>query len=272
MTFAWMLTLSEDGTADVVRKLRSVGCVFAEEEAHLLISCAHSPSDLAAMLGRRVAGIPLEYIVGWAEFCGVHISLDSGVFIPRPRTELLAQEALAIAKEFDKASIVVDLCCGSGSLAAILAAAFPGIELHAVDLDPAAVQCAGRNISSARVYCGDLYDGLPVHLRKRVSLIVANAPYVPTSAIPMLPPEARVHEPQVALDGGTDGLDVYRRIAAEAPQWLKPGGHLLIEVGDTQAPLARNIFEQSGLASRVVHSDRHDATVVIGTVSHMPAR
>lgn len=93
---------------------------------------------------------------------------------------------------------------------------------------------------------------------------MANAPYVPTDAIGMMPPEARLHEPLVALDGGADGLDVQRRIAGEAPLWLAPGGHLLIETSIRQAPTTAALFGLAGLSVKVVHSDEFDATVVLG--------
>ncbi|GAP58887.1 release factor glutamine methyltransferase [Arthrobacter sp. Hiyo1] len=111
---------------------------------------------------------------------------------------------------------------------------------------------------------GDLYSALPDALRGRVDVLVANAPYVPTDSIGMMPPEARLHEPRVALDGGSDGLDVQRRIAGEAPLWLAPGGRLLIETSVRQAATTAALFEDAGLSARVVHSGEFDATVVLG--------
>ena len=117
------------------------------------------------------------------------------------------------------------------------------------------------------MYESDLYEPLPLTLRGHVDVLVANSPYVPTDAMGLLPPEARMHEPQVALDGGADGLDVLRRVAAEAPQWLALGGHLLVETSDDQAPTAVETFACNGLVPRVARSDELDATVVIGTRS-----
>ena len=133
---------------------------------------------------------------------------------------------------------IVDLCCGAGAIGAALAAAVDRAEVHAADIDPAAVRCARRNLPGPRghVYQGDLYEPLPGGLRGRVAILVANVPYVPTGEIGFLPPEARAYEPRVALDGGADGLDVLRRVAAEAPEWLAPGGHLLIEISERQVP------------------------------------
>jgi release factor glutamine methyltransferase len=162
--------------------------------------------------------------------------------------------------------VIVDLCCGAGAIAAALAAAVDGAEVHAADIDPAAVRCARQNLRRPRghVYQGDLYEPLPAALRGRVGVLVANVPYVPTSEIGFLPPEARAHEPRVALDGGTDGLDVLRRVATGAPQWLAPGGHLLIETSERQALSAQAAFVASGLTAWMASSEDLDATVVIG--------
>jgi release factor glutamine methyltransferase len=139
--------------------------------------------------------------------------------------------------------------------------------LHAADIDPAAVRCARRNVAAAggRVYQGDLYAPLPVRLRGRVDILAANVPYVPSGDVGLLPSEARAHEPRVALDGGADGLDVLRRVAAGAPLWLAPGGHLLVETSERQAPSAAEAFGRAGLIARMAHSSRLNATVVIGT-------
>jgi release factor glutamine methyltransferase len=142
-----------------------------------------------------------------------------------------------------------------------------GLEVHAADIDPAAVACARRNLEGfgGLVHEGDLFDPLPPALRGRVAIIAANVPYVPSDEVRLLPAEARVHEPRVALDGGPDGLDVLRRVAAGAPDWLVPGGHLLIETSEVQAPRAVSAFAASGLRTRVESSADLNATVVIGT-------
>jgi release factor glutamine methyltransferase len=297
----------------VVAKLRAAGCVFAEDEARLLMSAAATPAELSAMVDRRAAGEPLEHVIGWAEFCGLRIAVDPGVFVPRRRTEFLVRQAIGLARQAGPPTshdgraplVVVDLCCGSGAVGAALAAALGGvagsepaergvagsepaergvagsepaergvagsepaqcrIELHAVDVDPAAVRCARRNVaaSGGQVYEGDLYGPLPATLRGRVDILTANAPYVPTHDVALLPPEARVHEPRVALDGGADGLDILRRVAAAAPLWLAPGGHLLAETSERQAPLVTGAAYSSGLVPRVARSEELNATVVI---------
>jgi len=245
----------------IVTRLRAAGCVFAEDEARLLMSAARTPAELDAMVGQRAAGRPLEQVVGWAEFCGLRIIVAPGVFVPRRRTEFLVRQAVAVARP---GAVIVDLCCGAGAIGAALAAAVDRAEVHAADIDPAAIRCARRNLPGGHVYQGDLYDPLPARLRGRVAVLTANVPYVPSEQIGFLPPEARAHEPRAALDGGPDGLDVLRRVAAGAGGWLAPGGHLLSEIGDRQAPLAEAVLAAGGLAARVVSSADLDATVVIG--------
>jgi release factor glutamine methyltransferase len=217
------------------------------------------------MVDRRVAGLPLEQVIGWAEFCGLRIAVDPGVFVPRRRTEFLVRQALLLL--LARGDIAVDLCCGAGAIGAALAASVSGLEVHAADIDPAAVACARRNLEGfgGLVHEGDLFDPLPPTLRGRVAIIAANVPYVPSDEVRLLPAEARVHEPRVTLDGGPDGLDVLRRVAAGAPDWLMPGGHLLIETSEGQAPRAVSAFTASGLRTRVESSADLNATVVIGT-------
>jgi release factor glutamine methyltransferase len=253
-------TLTE---AEIVLALRAAGCVFAEDEAALLVAESTSPDELAQRVQRRMSGEPLEVIVGWAEFAGLRIAIDPGVFVPRRRTEYLVRRATRLATP---QSIVVDLCCGSGALGAAMAAAIPGIHLYAADIEPAAVACARRNLSGiGEVFEGDLFDALPVELRGRIELLLVNAPYVPTDEISGMPPEAREYEPLVTLDGGVDGLDVHRRVAAGATEWLARGGTLLIETSKRQAPLAVDILEDAGLRASVARSKKLDATVILGT-------
>jgi release factor glutamine methyltransferase len=228
------------------------------------MSTAATPAELVKMVDRRVAGLPLEHVLGWVEFHGLRIAVEPGVFVPRRRTGFLATQAIA---RCPSAAVVVDLCCGSGALgAAVAAARRGGVELYAVDIEPVAVRCARRNLAAAggRVYEGDLFAPLPADLRGRVDLLVANVPYVPTEAVALLPPEARVHEPRVALDGGPDGLDVLRRVAGAAGEWLAPGGHLLIETSERHAVHAVEAFADAGLTPEVASDPDLNATVVIG--------
>ncbi len=254
--------MTSDLSSDLVSRLRAAGCVFAEDEARLLLDAAATPVELAAMVDRRAAGEPLEHVLGWAAFLGLRVAVEPGVFVPRRRTELLARQAIRLARA---GAVVVDLCCGSGAVAAAVAVAVPGVDLSAADVDPAAVRCARRNVRGA-VYEGDLFEALPGRLRGRVDVLVANAPYVPTSAVALLPLEARLHEPLVALDGGGDGLEVVRRMTAEAPDWLSPAGHLLFETSTRQVAAAEDVVRAAGLVPAVVGDDDLGATVVVGSV------
>lgn len=264
------MDLAPTALADLVLRLRTAGCVFAEDEAYLLTTEATTPAELAIMVERRVAGVPLEQVLGWARFSGLRIQLEAGVFVPRRRTEFLVDQAAALA---GPEAVVVDLCCGSGAVAAALSARCPTVEVHAVDVDPVAVRCARRNLVGRRahVHLGDLFEALPASLQSRVDVIVANAPYVPTAAIAMMPPEARLHEPRTALDGGADGLHVQRRIAGQAASWLAAGGHLLIETSEGQGAQTAAMIVRGGLATRTARSDELDCTVVVGTNSERRA-
>jgi release factor glutamine methyltransferase len=257
--------VTQANEAEIVDRLRAAGCVYAEAEAELLVSAAVSPADLADMVDRRAAGLPLEHVLGWAEFCGLRISVGPGVFVPRLRSEFLVAQAVAAAPH-GRPCVVVDLCCGSGAVGVAVATALGQAELHACDIEPLAVACARANVAAVggAAYEGDLYDPLPSGLRGRVDLVVVNAPYVPSSEIGLMPAEARLHEPRVALDGGPDGVAIHRRVAAEAPRWLAPGGRLLIETSERQAPLTAAAITSAGLAVTVISDHEMDATVVTG--------
>jgi release factor glutamine methyltransferase len=254
--------------AEITARLRAAGCVFAEDEAALLVSAATTPADLADMVERRAGGLPLEHVLGWAEFCGLRIVVGAGVFVPRRRSEFLVGQAVAAAPRA-RTCVVVDLCCGSGAIGVAVATALGGADLHATDIEPAAVACARVNVAAVggTAYEGDLYDPLPAALRGRADVLVVNAPYVPTREMALMPPEARLHEPRVALDGGPDGVAIHRRVAAQAPRWLAPGGRLLIETSERQAPLTEAAMTAAGLTSTVVSDDELDATVVIGSAA-----
>ena len=245
----------------VVERLRAAGCVFAEDEAAVIVAAAGSPAQLDAWVARRVEGEPLELVIGYAIFCGLRISVCPGVFVPRHRTEFLVREAAALTAA---GHVVVDLCCGTGALGLALSALVPGVSLRAADLDQAAVECARRNLGpGVPVYAGDLFAALPADLVGRIDLLLANTPYVPTEEIALLPAEARDYEHHVALDGGPDGLDLQRRVAWGAAEWLAPGGHVLVEVSERQAPTALEIFAAAGLVPRIASSEELYATVIV---------
>jgi release factor glutamine methyltransferase len=265
----------------VVARLRAAGCVFAEDEAELLIEAATGTGTgldvarldaarLETLVDRRVAGEPLEPLLGWVAFGGERIALGPGVFVPRRRTEAMADEAVRVGSAAADGVCVIELCCGVAAVGTVVAhrlrAAGTRVDLHVADLDPVAVAWAERNVASAgHAYVGDLYEPLPTGRRGRVDLLLANAPYVPTDAIALMPPEARENEPLVSLDGGADGLDVQRRVVADAPAWLALGGSLMIESSEEQASATAGLMRAVGLAVRVVHDDEVDGTVVVGT-------
>ena len=248
----------DDRYAETVAALRAAGCVYAEDEAQLLLEADGQLDDLVA---RRVAGEPIEWILGWAEFADLRIEVRPGVFVPRRRTELLAAQAIA---RLQPAAVAVELCCGAAPVAATILEEVPFVEVHAADIDPVAVACARDNLPNGNVHQGDLFEALPADLRGRIDVLVANTPYVPTDDVALMPPEARDHEPRHTLDGGPDGLDLLRRISAEAKGWLAPGGHVLIEVSERQLPLAETAFEADGLRASSAHDPDLGATVVIG--------
>lgn len=261
--------------AEIIARLRAAGCVYAEEEATLLAEAAGSPAELTELTDRRVAGLPLERVLGWAEFCGLRIQIDPGVFVPRRRSEFLVSQAVQAIAALPpggagshpgaRPPVVVDMCCGTGAIGVAIASASPAL-IHAADIDPAAVTCARRNLAAVggHVHQGDLFAALPPSLRGQIEVLAVNAPYVPTGEMGFLPPEARLYEPRIALDGGPDGTGLHRQVAAEAAEWLAPGARLLIETSERQAPLTAGAMTAGGLTASAVTDDDLDATVVIG--------
>ena len=262
--------------SEVAARLRAAGCVFAEEEAALLLDAATGP-ELESLVARRASGVPLEQLLGWVAFAGTRYAVTPGVFVPRRRSELLV--ALAVAAVVPESSVplpaepepkirglplIVELCCGTGAIGAAIAERVPGAEVWAADVDPVAVACARLNLAPERVCEGDLYAALPTALRGRVDVLVVNAPYVPSAAIATMPSEARDHEPRLSLDGGEDGVDLHRRVADGAAEWLAPGGSLVIETSRRQAPLTSAACHGAGLVPRVEVDDDLGATAVVG--------
>lgn len=268
-------------------RLRAAGCVFAEEEAALL-RAATGPDGLEPLVVRRLAGEPLETILGWAWFAGLRVRCAPGVFVPRRRTELMVRLAVRLAASratrTDEVAdgtpagrggpsdgevpqsgwpLVLDLGCGTAAIGAAVTARLPRAEVWAVDIDPDAVACARLNLPAGHVLEGDLYTPLPDGLR--FDVILANAPYVPSGEIDLMPREARDHEHRLALDGGPDGLDVQRRAIAGAPDRLAPGGTLLVETSRAQADATANLMRYAGLTPQLHVDDEIGATVVSGT-------
>ena len=252
--------IDPDRHRHVSARLRAAGCVFAEDEARLLMEASPTTVGLDRLVERRCAGEPLEVLLGWAAFRGLRVGISPGVFVPRRRTELMVDVASDLAPE---GAVVVDLCTGSGAVALALSLERPDLDLYAADLHPAALRCARANLlERAQVFVSDLFAGLPSDLRGRIAVATANVPYVPTDELDLLPPEARDHEPRSTLDGGEDGLDVVRRVAREARDWLVPGGHLVVEVNRRQVASARFAIATAGLRPSVAAEDE-DGTVFL---------
>jgi release factor glutamine methyltransferase len=258
---------------DTVAFLRAAGCVYAEDEARILTEAAHSAADLRALLDRRAQGEPIEYVVGWAEFCGLRVPVRTGVFVPRRRSEFLAECGMdAVQAAADRASgsrrvKVLDLCCGSGAVGLAVALRAGIVELLAADDSPAAVSCARQNLArvGGRVYEGDLFATLPKADLHSLDLIIANAPYVPTAEIRTLPAEARCFGPLSMLDGGPDGTSVQTRILEGAAEWLAARGSVLIETSGGMADATAQRACEVGFTVEVRRSAGMDATVIAAT-------
>jgi release factor glutamine methyltransferase len=201
---------------DVVERLRAAGSVFAEDEARLLGGDEN-------LIARRIAGERIEHLLGWAEFCGLRLEIGPGVFIPRPQTEALAEQAAAM-----RPRVALDLFTGCGAIACVVKRRNPRARVVAGELDPVALACARRNGErfGVEVVASDVDAGIPPDLEGTVDVLTANVPYVPASELPFVPHDG---EPDSALDGGADGLDWMRRVTELAPRWLRPGGVLLYE-------------------------------------------
>ena len=214
-----------------------------------------------ALVVRRARHEPLQYLLGEVEFCGIVLELGPAVFIPRPETEALVDRALLLGPA--GVATVLDLCTGSGAIACALGCRRPGWTVWAVDRGAPAADCARANLrrlgldGRVRVLEGDLFGPLRDHVRAgAVDLIVANPPYLATPILSALPVEVRDWEPGAALDGGADGLAVTRRLLGEAPDWLRSGGGLLVEIGEEQGPAVLALVHADGRYSEArVHRD-----------------
>lgn len=229
-------------------------------------------------MARRVAGEPLEVVLGWAAFRGLRVAVAPDVFVPRRRTELLVDLALRSPALADPAgaATVLDLCCGAAAVARAIEAERPNARVFAADIDERATAVARKNVRDpASVFTGDLFEALPASLRGRIDVIVANAPYVPSAEIDFMPQEARLHEPVLALDGGPTGTELHGRIAKGAAEWLAPGGTVIIETSERQAAITASHLGAAGFSTGVRTADDvgsdGDATAVVGVHSVVPA-
>ena len=210
---------------------------------------------LRALCEKRKTRTPLQYLTGVQSFLGRDFHVDERVLIPRPETELLAERAIA-ALRMRPAPIALDMCCGSGCLAISMALGDPRAQVHAADLSEGALAVTALNAERLRakltLHQGDLFGSIPEGMR--FDVIVSNPPYIPAADCLELQKEVR-REPMMALDGGADGYDFYRRIAEEAPRFLKEGGVLLMEVGFDQAQGVIALCREAGFTSAVAHED-----------------
>ncbi len=214
----------------------------------------------AALVARRAAREPLQHLLGTAAFRYLELAVGPGVFTPRPETELLAgwgidQARLVLAR--GRAPVVVDLCCGSGAIALALATEVPEAVVHAVELSEDALAWAGRNLTGSGVDLrhGDLADAF-ADLDGEVDVVLCNPPYIPLDAYESVAPEARDHDPILALFSGRDGLDAIRDLERTGQRLLRPNGVLGAEHADQQGTSAPAVFAASGRWSDVQdHSD-----------------
>jgi release factor glutamine methyltransferase len=236
--------------SEVVRRLTEAGCIAPVEEADQLCRAADDEATLEDLVRRRVEGEPLAWLTGGVTFCGLEIAIDPGVYVPRPQTEALARRA---ASQLPAGGVGVDLCTGSGAVAAAMSRAMPTARVVGTELDPTAVACARRN--GVETFQGSLFEPLPGELRGTVDVVAGVLPYVPTDAIRLLPRDVRTFEPVRALDGGPDGTALLREAVRRTPDWLRPGGSLLLELGGEEPAALAPFLGDAGFADIEVMSD-----------------
>lgn len=205
-----------------------------------------------ALRDKRLQRIPLQYLLHEQSFMGHDFYVDDRVLIPRPETELLTELAIS---EMQHCHTALDLCCGSGCIGISLALAMPTAKVHAADLSPDALAVTRRNAealgANVTLHQGDLFAAVG---DLRFDLIISNPPYIPTEDCRILQTEV-MQEPGMALDGGTDGYDFYRRIAREAPAHLTEKGVVLLEVGFDQAEGVAGLMREAGFRQTSIHQD-----------------
>jgi release factor glutamine methyltransferase len=203
--------------------------------------------QLRELVRRRGAREPLQHIVGSTSFCGLEISVNRHVLVPRPEAELLAEAGWRFLNSLGREASGMDFGTGSGCLAVALAVKCPVVRILATDISAEALDTARQNAARHAVQDrvaflqSDAFTNVPA--TSKFDLIASNPPYVSSAEIELLEPEVRDYDPRGALDGGADGLDAYRRIASDARRFLEPGGRLMLEIGDEQAPNVRALLE-----------------------------
>ncbi|MEP6972814.1 MAG: HemK family protein methyltransferase [Actinomycetota bacterium] len=255
--------------ASVVRTLADAGCIAAGEEADELIRSAAGDSEvLAELVSRRTTGEPIAWLTGRSTFCGVELLVDPGVYVPRWHSEPLARRATTL---LPADGVAVDLCTGAGAIAAALAAAVPTARVVATDVDGLAVACARRN--GIEVFAGFLDDPLPRSFMRRVDVMTAVVPYVPTGAIRLLSRDVQTFEPRLALDGGLDGIDLLTEVVGRSARWLRGGGWLLLELGGDQAgPIGRLLQEHNFETPDVMSDEEGDPRAICARMRELGGR
>jgi release factor glutamine methyltransferase len=256
----------------VARRLISAGVTPAERESAWLIEAAagrpwrdivvagevapEAERRAFSLARRRAAGEPLQYVTGVAGFRRLELNVGPGVFIPRPETELVVDQALGYLPE---TGVAVDVGTGSGAMALALADERPDARVLATESSAAALKWARANRDrlslAVELYHCDLLSGLPEDLRRRVDVVVSNPPYIAFQETNLLPPEVLGHEPHEALFAGAHGTRSLRRITRMARSWLRPGGWLVLEIGAAQDELARALLDENGYIDRSVQTD-----------------
>lgn len=223
-----------------------LGIKRSELSAERVVTPAES-KQIAAIVKERLSGRPLWYIIGDVDFCGCKIKVDERVLIPRPETEQLAEIAIKTVEEGDK---VLDMCTGSGCLAIAIAKGCAGknVSVTAADVSDAALMLAKENANYNSAVVHFIQTDLFENIRGRFNVIVCNPPYIRTEEITSLDREVKDFEPRIALDGGADGLDFYRRLAKEVNRYVARGGMLILEVGEDQAADVLRLFEKRDYA------------------------
>jgi len=235
-------------------RLARAGFVAAEDEAaELAAAAAGDLALLPSLAERRLTGEPLAWITGRTAFGDLTVRVDRGVYVPRWQSLPLARRAAARLPDRGTA---IDLCTGSGAIAAALSAARPIARVVATDVDPRAVACARAN--GVEAYHGDLFAAVPPDLRGTTDVVVAVVPYVPSPELHLLPRDTLRFEDASHYDGGPDGTDALCRVLTEAPRFLRPGGAVLLELGGEQAGHLRPLMGRLGYREIETWSDEDD--------------
>lgn len=234
-------------------------------------------NQLHTLVKRAAEGEPVAYLIGKTEFYSIEMEITSDCMIPRPETELLVDRAINFIKSREGKQQVCDLCTGCGCIAIALAKSEPNVFITATDISVDALNTAAKNIQKQglsdriRLLCGDLLEPLIPQLDAgKFDLIVCNPPYVSSGEYESLDKNVKEYEPKIALWAGSDGLDIYRRIAEKISDFLKADGSLILEIGYSQGQAVRELLEKTGYFDEInVEKDYHDNDRIITGLKHL---